>query len=189
MEQSDTHSSSSLSISNDPFGYSDEYTDSESNLQYLQARYYNPVMMRFTEMDTYPLLNRYSYADENPVMNDDPTGHSSQSTLGSVGGIVGDVGMGLGSLGSIGSIVAGALTGNPMAIIGGIMGLTSIGLGVGSQETDNSALRLGLGISSLVVGMSAMAVDYAVGTSTVAKSSNAANSLMLSDDDTRASMQ
>ncbi len=67
----------SLSIQDDPFGYSDQYTDSESGLQYLQVRYYNPVIMRFTEMDTTPLLNRYAYANENPIMDDDPSGHSA----------------------------------------------------------------------------------------------------------------
>ncbi len=70
----------SLSIRDDPFGYSDQYTDHESGLQYLRVRYYNPVIMRFTQMDTYPLLNRYAYATENPIMDDDPNGHNAVGT-------------------------------------------------------------------------------------------------------------
>ena len=35
-----------------PFGYSGEYTDSETGLQYLRARYYDPSLGRFTQEDT-----------------------------------------------------------------------------------------------------------------------------------------
>ncbi len=77
VEQNQSVASSGVNINNDPFGYSDAYTDSESGLQYLQVRYYDPTMMRFTQMDTYPLLNRYAYANENPIMDDDPSGHNA----------------------------------------------------------------------------------------------------------------
>lgn len=64
-----------VSIRNDPYAYSAEYTDSESGLQYLQARYYNPGLMRFATRDNYVLMNRYGYGDDNPIMEGDPTGH------------------------------------------------------------------------------------------------------------------
>ena len=49
---------------------------------YLRARYYDPIIGRLTQLDTFeggiaaPLsLNRYAYADANPVSFVDPTGH------------------------------------------------------------------------------------------------------------------
>ncbi len=73
----------SVNIYNDPFGYSSEYTDSETQLEYLQVRYYDPIVMRFTQMDTYPLLNRYTYANDNPIMQKDPSGHIAAGQGGS----------------------------------------------------------------------------------------------------------
>ncbi len=65
-----------LSIEINPYQYSSEYTDTESGLQYLNARYYNPQIPRFISRDSYPLLSRYGYADGDPVNNVDPSGHS-----------------------------------------------------------------------------------------------------------------
>ncbi len=66
-----------LTINNDPFAYSSEYNDLESHLQYLNARYYRPNTRRFIQRDSYALMNRYAYADGNPVSNEDPSGHLS----------------------------------------------------------------------------------------------------------------
>lgn len=68
---------SPLSILNNPYQYSGQYRDSESHLDYLNARYYDSDTMRFTSRDSYDLLNLYAYADGNPIMNEDPTGHFS----------------------------------------------------------------------------------------------------------------
>ena len=44
---------------------------------YLRARYYNPVIGRFTQEDTYrgDGLNLYAYCKNNPVVYYDPSGH------------------------------------------------------------------------------------------------------------------
>ena len=44
---------------------------------YLRARYYNPVIGRFTQEDTYygDGLNLYAYCANNPVGYEDPSGH------------------------------------------------------------------------------------------------------------------
>ncbi|UOO43825.1 DNRLRE domain-containing protein (plasmid) [Priestia megaterium] len=64
-----------------PFRYAGYRYDKETNLYYLQQRYYNPDTGRFLTLD--PLLgakeipttqNGYSYGDNNPVMNVDPNG-------------------------------------------------------------------------------------------------------------------
>jgi RHS repeat-associated protein len=62
-------------------GYTGHVNDPESGLVYMQQRYYDPRLGRFLSPDpvtTYsnPLgaFNRYWYANNNPVVRDDPTG-------------------------------------------------------------------------------------------------------------------
>ena len=53
---------------------------------YLRARYYNPVIGRFTQEDSYrgDGLNLYAYCANNPVIYYDPSGYSGQSTVNPV---------------------------------------------------------------------------------------------------------
>ncbi|THF81694.1 RHS repeat-associated core domain-containing protein [Cohnella fermenti] len=78
---------------NSPFRYAGYQYDDESDLYYLNARYYDPKIARFLSEDTYagkaedPLsLNRYMYVNNEPVMYYDPTGHWCQSSKGSHAG-------------------------------------------------------------------------------------------------------
>ncbi|MDC0535829.1 RHS repeat-associated core domain-containing protein, partial [Francisellaceae bacterium] len=92
--------------------YGSGYYDSESNLQYMGARYYSADIQRFMAQDSYNLLNHYNYANGNPVMNYDPDGHLSLSKIahqvekytvgdtfathmGFAAGMVSSIGMGL----------------------------------------------------------------------------------------------
>ena len=77
------NTNSQLSIATNPFQYDGYYNDSESGLDYLNARYYSPTLMQFISMDTYDLANRYGYCDGNPIGNDDPLGHSIVQTIAS----------------------------------------------------------------------------------------------------------
>ena len=77
--------SHALTIADNPFAYDGYYSDPESNLYYLNARYYSPTLMQFISMDTYDLANRYGYCDGNPIGNEDPTGHSVIGGLGDFG--------------------------------------------------------------------------------------------------------
>lgn len=63
-----------LTIENNPFQYSSEYTDEESGLIYLRTRYYDPKIERFISRDHAQTINRYNYAENNPVMFTDPMG-------------------------------------------------------------------------------------------------------------------
>ena len=59
------------------FKFNGQQYDSVSQQYYLRARYYNPVIGRFTQEDTYrgDGLNLYVYCRSNPVYYVDPSGH------------------------------------------------------------------------------------------------------------------
>ena len=64
-----------------PLRYRGYYLDSETQLYYLPARYYDPQSARFISIDPAPpsagspeSLNRYSYCMADPVQGTDPTG-------------------------------------------------------------------------------------------------------------------
>ncbi len=64
--------------------YINERFDAETGLQYLHARYYDPLLGRFITPDTWdPTLldvdfNRYAYAGNDPVNQSDPNGHATR---------------------------------------------------------------------------------------------------------------
>jgi RHS repeat-associated protein len=62
-------------------GYTGHVSDPETNLVYMQARYYDPVTGHFLSIDPVTPspgdafnFNRYAYVDNNPIMGMDPTG-------------------------------------------------------------------------------------------------------------------
>lgn len=66
------------------YGYNGEEATGAVGLQYLRARWYDPGAGTFGSRDTYlgdaadpATLNRYAYAEGNPVASADPTGHVS----------------------------------------------------------------------------------------------------------------
>ena len=65
-----------------PFRYRGYYYDTETQLYYLQSRYYNPQWGRFLNVDAYISTgtgligyNMYTYCNNNPVMKVDPSGY------------------------------------------------------------------------------------------------------------------
>ncbi|MEY8268875.1 RHS repeat-associated core domain-containing protein [Lachnospiraceae bacterium 64-25] len=58
--------------------YTGQQYDQETGQYYLRARYYNPLIGRFTQEDIYrgDGLNLYAYCGNNPVMYYDPSGYS-----------------------------------------------------------------------------------------------------------------
>jgi RHS repeat-associated protein len=79
-------------------GYTGHVNDPETNLVYMQARYYDPATGRVLSVDPVTPspgntfnFNRYAYASNNPILNVDPNGKESASlTLQGVAAIQSD---------------------------------------------------------------------------------------------------
>ena len=59
-----------------PLGYNGQYTDAETGLLYLRARYYDPGTGQFLSRDPAVALTRsaYGYVGDNPINGGDPSG-------------------------------------------------------------------------------------------------------------------
>jgi RHS repeat-associated protein len=68
--------SASTGTINNPLGYAGQYSDSESGLIYLRARYYDPSTAQFVSRDPAVATTRaaYAYVHDNPLNAVDPTG-------------------------------------------------------------------------------------------------------------------
>jgi RHS repeat-associated protein len=82
---------SELTTSHNRFGFTGHYWDKEASLYYAKARYYDPFTARFTQADSFlgtiddpPSLHRYFYANANPTMFVDPTGHDADKLFAAV---------------------------------------------------------------------------------------------------------
>jgi len=72
----------SIELARDEVGYTGHKFDTDLNLSYMQARYYDPVIGRFMSNDPVGFsnvynFNRYSYANNNPFKYVDPDGETS----------------------------------------------------------------------------------------------------------------
>lgn len=87
-----------LNIMNiNPLRYKTYYYDIESEMYYLNNRYYNPMLCRFITPDSYEYIevtnvdsyNLYTYCYNNPVMYSDPEGNYGILTALFVGALIG----------------------------------------------------------------------------------------------------
>ncbi len=74
-----------------PYLYAGQQFDSLTGLYSLRARYYDPASGRFLSRDTATIdlsnpveLNRYSYAQDNPINLSDPSGHDPEEEYVSI---------------------------------------------------------------------------------------------------------
>lgn len=124
--------------------YIGEYSDSETNLSYLNARYYDPTIGRFLSQDPWfgdltnpQSLNKYSYTENNPVKFTDSSGLFRQDTFNSG---VDKIRGGIASLGwsVIGMSMSGTYGLGPVNLVGGVydisQGFTETALAVFNAE-------------------------------------------------------
>jgi RHS repeat-associated protein len=71
-------------------GYTGEWQDGDVGLLYLRARWYAPETGRFISRDPFPVMNRWLYADANPVNRVDPTGLFSNEAIARSFGVRGE---------------------------------------------------------------------------------------------------
>ncbi len=78
------YGSQAMGVARDGPGYTGHVNDADTGLVYMQARYYEPVTARFLSIDPKAPIagnafnfNRYSYANNNPIVNIDPDGRNT----------------------------------------------------------------------------------------------------------------
>lgn len=123
-------------------GYTGHVNDPDTGLVYMQARYYDPVVGRFLSVD--PVgpsagnafnFNRFSYANNNPIINDDPTGECTGSHIQDSVGNCADSGTSTVSSGPSSGGVKQIATGVSKSIING---LTHASAAMGDSEAQNT---------------------------------------------------
>ena len=84
LSGSQTTLETGIVLNYNPFRYRGYFYDRETNLYYLQTRYYNPSWCRFISPDEYDVVlvtpdqltdkNLYAYCDNNPITREDDDG-------------------------------------------------------------------------------------------------------------------
>jgi len=126
--------------------YDGQYTDTESGLNYLRARYYDPSAGQFLSLD--PMvsltLTPYGYADDNPINELDPTGLSwwnpiswTAQTWSNVAGVAG-LGLGVAAVVVAAPETFAVLTG--LSLVAG-----GISAGIGLVESAQTCSKDGWG--------------------------------------------
>ena len=165
-----------------PIRYRGYYYDAETDLYYLQTRYYDPATCRFVNADdvtyadaeTLQGLNLYAYCGNNPVMRIDPTGHKWSwkkfwNFIGAVGTALAVVGLTVATAG-----IAAAALGASAAVIGATMtgalvgGLVAGAVEIGSQLITNGYGNIDIGAVAMetFTGAAYGAISGAMGSTT-----------------------
>ncbi|MDE6013938.1 MAG: hypothetical protein K2G50_03210, partial [Anaeroplasmataceae bacterium] len=164
-----------------PFRYRGYYYDIETNLYYLNSRYYDPEVCRFISMDwieyinpeTLNGLNLYAYCNNNPVMNVDPEGNAWWNWL--ISGIQLVAGIVLCATGVGASLGASLIFGGAMGIVSEIISpvISQIYGGMGSIANGWGALSTALSLFSFgAIGCIAGVVLGAIGIATMIVGAN-----------------
>ena len=149
-----------------PFRYRGYYYDSESNLYYLNSRYYNPEIGRFINADDHSLVtatpgantdkNLFTYCDNNPIVRADDEGDFWNYVAGGIiGGVIGGISAAI-SGGDWKSVALSAAVGAVSGVI------AASGLGFAAQTILGAVLSGGSNLISqtLIDGKSFEQIDW-----------------------------
>ena len=95
INTADENNAEQLALANaNPLRYRGYYYDNETGYYYLQSRYYDPSICRFINSDVLKIssitkdtkvgTNMFVYCSNDPVNDQDPTGHFSKKDIGNV---------------------------------------------------------------------------------------------------------
>ena len=122
MVGDDVFSTEGCGIVGEERGFTSHTVDYDTDLTYMQQRYYDPTIGRFLSVDPVgirteqvPSLNRYGYAYNNPLRYTDPTGEIPVETIWDALSVVYDVG----------KIGVGYATGNSSLVSDGLLDLAA----------------------------------------------------------------
>ena len=163
-----------------PFRYRSYYFDIETQLYYLNSRYYDPEIGRFISQDNYSYLdsenvnglNLYAYCLNNPIMGYDPTGTWDWGNFWKV-----VAGIGIVTALVVGTIFTGGtlsvvLAGAAIGAIGGAIGATVSTTLLNDWENFGNNFLIGTigGAISGAVGASTISVLGQIGANTLISS-------------------
>ncbi len=151
-----------------PFRYRSYYFDVETNLYYLQTRYYDPELGRFISADSIEYLdpetlgglNLYAYCGNNPVLYGDPTGTFLTALLvgliagAIVGAFYGGITAHLNGQDVLSGVLMGMLSGAALGAIGAVGGLfiTPVLTGAATIGSLSAAASIAIGTTVVAVG-------------------------------------
>ena len=158
-----------------PFRYRGYYYDTETNLYYLNTRYYDPETGRFMTIDGIEYLNPdainglnlYAYCNNNPVMNVDPNGTWSWKKFwrGIANVVVGVATVALVTAITVATAGAAAFAiGTALGVGGSLVGATVIGATIGGLVTGGMELiAQGIATNWQSIDVSTIAIESLTG--------------------------
>jgi RHS repeat-associated protein len=150
-------------------GYAGQYTDTESGLIYLRARYYDPATAQFLTRDPLEAQTRspYGYVNDNPLNGTDPSGLCGHwydvacQATSAYNGAVDTVGGAVMAVGGAVDSAANWSLDHPWEAAGIALGAISLATGVGELAGATYAIGgLSLGAISFGTGLAGAALDY-----------------------------
>jgi len=141
-----------------PYLYTGEYYDENTGFYYLRARYMNPETGSFISLDTYQgnaydpaSLHKYNYAQNNPQMYNDPSGHMAKLMQVSVRWACYNILKHTNAI-AVAGVVSGAVGGIFTALTGGSWNEVLVNTGVGAL--------IGMGVMAAYIGFFAIMVIF-----------------------------
>ncbi|HEX3539335.1 MAG TPA: RHS repeat-associated core domain-containing protein [Acidimicrobiales bacterium] len=137
-----------------PLGYNAQYTDPETGLIYLRARYYDPTTAQYLTRDPLDAVTRsaYGYVDNNPLNGSDPTG-----LFCLLGHVHGNHGACRGANATHDVATVGLVLGVAAVVVGTIVAPEVVLPILGAVSTEG--LATGLGAAATAIGAYITAVD------------------------------